>query len=435
MKQFLLGLFLLGASMGLFVAGQGLSDPPPAFGQPKVDAKKPTLKELEERAAKLEAALAQAKAPEVLTKAHKVAGVVTVKANDGKVKHVTVNHDGSHTGFDGKVYATAQEAANTLRPPTFKTGAKPTPLHITFKMKRHQIRGPTPSWSAFVPGQLSMWGNDQYGNCTVAEEAFHLAAQNPEIFISDDIVIAWGAKNGFNDGATLTDPMDQMAKAGMVSGGTTYGDGPYTAVNYSDEPTLQNAISFAPVKIGIDASALPSGAGNQQGWFALGGTPGQFTSEDHCVSLSGFGTAQQLYQALGVAMPSGLQPTQRGYLLYTWKTLGFVDHPWLMSTEAEAYLRNPSSTANGQPLPNPGAGPTPPVPPVPPIPPVPPTPVPGTSLPAGTYNTSTVTVVVGADGSTTVQAIPGTTLDLSTVNADLQKLQADIQALQKVGKK
>ena len=242
---------------------------------------------------------------------------------------------------------------------TLMRGAIPTP--------RHKLAGATPFRRvdtpppevAVIPTHLSMWGNDVYGDCVTAEEAYAKAASTvmaglPELYIPTQTVESWASANGVLNGAGLTQVMDMMAQSGFAIGGTTYDDGPYSAVDYSVEADLQAAIACGPVKIGIDASALPSGAGNVQGWYATGGTPGQYTNEDHCVSLTGYGTAASLYAALGVALPTGLSPTDTGYLLYTWSTIGFVDHAWIMSTCGEAWLRQPTTT----PMP-PGPSPTP----------------------------------------------------------------------------
>jgi hypothetical protein len=277
--------------------------------------------------------------------------------------------------------------------PKFKTGAKPTPRHKLLSVEPHKVFRSFPPQFAFIPKQLDMWGNDQYGDCVTAEEAFAKACYSPEIFVSASTVEAWASAGGFLDGANLPPVMDAMAKAGFPgTGSQLYNDGPYTGVDYSNETVLQSALSLGPVKIGIDSSALPSGAGNQQGWSAVGGSPGQYTNEDHCVALCGYGPTAWLYQQLGVPQPAGLPAA--GYLLYTWSTIGFVDHAWIMSTVGEAWLRNPT-TVGVPPLP----GPTPPVPPTPPIPPVPPVPPPTPPAPgvlppgsytlAGVYNFST----------------------------------------------
>ena len=51
------------------------------------------------------------------------------------------------------------------------------------------------------PQEISFWGNYNDGDCVTAEEAFAKACNNPEIFISDDEVIAWATKHGVLEGA------------------------------------------------------------------------------------------------------------------------------------------------------------------------------------------------------------------------------------------
>lgn len=290
-------------------------------------------------------------------------------------------------------------------------GAKPTPRHKLCGSEPFRpiptLMAP-PTQFAVVPKQLSMWDNDVDGDCVTAEEAFAKAAFSvmsglPELFVPVQEVISWASQYGFLNGANLTDVMDQMAKKGFQINGVLYGDGPYQAVDYSNEAVLQAALVQGPVKIGIDADALPGGAGNANGWVGTGGSPGQFSNEDHCVSLTGYGPASYLFEQLGVPLPSGLAPTANGYLLFTWSTIGFVDHAWIMSTCGEAWVRNPTT---------PGESPTP-VPPGPtpvPNPPVPtppgPTPVPTTpgfvvipnqtvQVPHGLFGTASVTIQGG----------------------------------------
>lgn len=224
---------------------------------------------------------------------------------------------------------------------TFLRGAIPTPRHKLAAAMPHRLLFSPPAQFAIVPKQLSMWGNDVDGDCVTAEEAFAKACYSPEIFIPEAAAVAWATANGYLNGAELTDVMKTMATAGFVVGQQTYDDGPYTSVDYSTESILQSAIAQGPVKIGIDADALPSTAGNKQGWSAFGGTPEQFTNEDHCVSLCGYGPVAWLAQQLGVAVPTGAPAS--GYLLFTWSSIGIVDHAWIMSTCGEAWLRNPTT--------------------------------------------------------------------------------------------
>ena len=243
----------------------------------------------------------------------------------------------------------------------FPTGARPAPRHKLLAVHPHHVKTAPPPQCAWIPAKLDMWGNDQYGDCVTAEEAFAKATYSPEIFIDSATVIAWAQSNGFLDGADLPSVMDAMAKSGFQAGTQVYDDGPYTGVDYSNETVLQSALSQGPVKIGIMSSALPQGAGNQQGWYAVGAGPQG--SQDHCVALCGYGPAGWLFQQLNVPLPSSLQASQAGYLLFTWSTIGFVDFAWITGACGEAWLRNPT-TVGVPPLP----GPTPPAPPMPPTP-------------------------------------------------------------------
>lgn len=250
--------------------------------------------------------------------------------------------------------ATAPRTAPPLWTPppagtTFMRGARPSPPHKI--LSAQPFMGLTyPAQFGIVPSKLSMWGNNQYGDCVSAEEAFAKAAHSPEIFIDDATVIAWAKKNGFLNGADLKEVCDAMLKGGFKIGSQEYNDGPAMGVDYTNEDNLRSAIAQGTVKIAIAADNLPSGAGNQQGWFVLGGRKN--TNTDHCVALTAYGTAQYIFQLLGVPLPSGLQPTQTGYGLFTWSTIGFVDHPWIMNTVTEAWVRNPT-TVGVPPLPDP----------------------------------------------------------------------------------
>ncbi len=236
----------------------------------------------------------------------------------------------------------------------FLRGARRSPGHKLISSPLLSVAVVPPPQFAFVPPKLNMWGNDQYGDCVSAEEAFAKACYDPEIFIDAATVIAWARKHNYLEGANLTEVMDSMQKDGFVIGKQKYDDGAYYVVDYSDEVTLQGAIAQGPVKIAIDANALSSDAGNKQGWYKVGGTPGQWPNTDHCVALCGYGPTSWLYSQLGMLAPIGLPAS--GYLLYTWNTIGFVDHKWIMSTCVEAWVRNPTTV--GVPPLVPGPGPT-----------------------------------------------------------------------------
>lgn len=251
--------------------------------------------------------------------------------------------------------------ANAIKPAAkadqkFPRGGKASPRNVLQAATPFRPFKAAPTQFAAVPPQLSMWYNDTYGICVTSQEAFSKAAWSvqcglPELFVPDAEVLRWANKYGFRDGANLTDVMDVMKRDGFTVNGVNYKDGPYNGVDYSNPSILQSAISSGPVNIAIDADALPSGAGNQSGWIAIGGRPGQFGNTDHCVALCGYGPAGYLFQQLGLPLPNGVSSTQVGYLLFTWNTIGFVDQAWIMSTVAEAWVRIPTTPGQTPPPP------------------------------------------------------------------------------------
>jgi hypothetical protein len=230
------------------------------------------------------------------------------------------------------------------------TGAVPTPRCTLMAATPFVPLAAPPPQFAYVPAKLSYWGNNQYGDCVSAEEAWAKATNVPEIFIPDDTVISWARKGGYLDGADLTSVMDSMKSSGFQIGSQLYNDGGHATVDWSNEATLQAAIYEGPVKLAMSSSALPSGAGNQQGWYAL--QKGRSGQSDHCTGLGGFGPADYLYKQLGVAMPSGVSFPPMCYLFFTWSTLGIVSHDWIMGCVDEAHVRNPT-TVGVPPLPAP----------------------------------------------------------------------------------
>lgn len=312
----------------------------------------------------------------------------------------------------------------------FKRGLRPTPRHILASAPRFRPTKAAPAQVAYVPSKLSMWLNDQYGDCVTAEEAFAKACTVggvPGVFISDSVVKTWAGKNDLLNGADLDPVIKLMQSAGMSQDSNIYGDGAGSVVDYSNESVLQAAIAQGPVKIGIDADALPSGAGNASGWVGLGGKPGQFTNEDHCTCLCGYGPAGWLCQQLQVALPSTLQANQSMYLEFTWSTIGLVDHPWIMSTVGEAWVRNPTTIITGtgtptvdpplNPTPAPAPGPTPtPVPPGPTPTPIP-VPAPGPITPITiTFSAPVPAGVVEAQPVGTGQVITNAIAALQSVS-------------------
>ncbi len=227
--------------------------------------------------------------------------------------------------------------------PKVSRGATPSPRYRLAAAMPHAILGPTPPQLLYLPTKLSFWGNNQYGDCVTAEEAFAKACHVPEIFISDQEVENWAKQHNVLNGATLIEVLDWMVTKGFVQGGHTYDDGPANSVNWTNAAILQNAIAHGPVKIGIAADQLENvwQKHPENGWFATGFT--QDNAEDHCVSLCGYGTFAWLASQLKVQLPQGINGTTPGYGMFTWDTVGIIDHPSMLAITHEAWLRNPTT--------------------------------------------------------------------------------------------
>ncbi len=238
---------------------------------------------------------------------------------------------------------------------TFFTGAAPTSrAKLLAAVPFFPLAAP-PERVAYVPKYRSNYGNDRYGICVTAEEAFAKSCYDQ--IIPDDVVIPWARAHGVLNGASLDGVLEDMFEKGFQVGLQLYNDGRASGVDYSNETILQAAIASGPVKIAIASGALPGGAGSRDGWFSLS-TNNRRT--DHSTSLCGYGTADWLYQQLNVPLPSGLPASTFGYLQYTWSTIGFVSHKWIMGTVDEAWVRNPTTIGVPPLVPPPPPGPTPP---------------------------------------------------------------------------
>ena len=195
----------------------------------------------------------------------------------------------------------------------------------------------------YVPNKLSMWHNDVHGDCCTAEEAFAKACHHPEIFITDNEVEQWAEEHGWFEGATLIEVLKAMQKAGFQENGHTYDDGTINSVNWTDAATLQSALFHGPVKLGVGGNQLDAlwhAHSGKSGWIATG-----FKSEpteDHCVSLCGYGTIGWLAKKLKTKAPPGIA-SQPGYALFTWDTIGIIDVPSMIAISHEAWLRTPTT--------------------------------------------------------------------------------------------
>lgn len=242
----------------------------------------------------------------------------------------------------------------------FPRGATPGSrrIHQAFELTKdprfsHQAKAAPAQFVPAViptPSQMSMWGNSQYGDCVTAEEFFakciypvYFASSGTMLDMPESLAISWATKNGYLNGADLTPVMDSMAKVGVLYNTTTYTDGPYKSVDYTTWAVLTSAINQGPVKIGVASSQFDNvtGVGQNNGWVMTGFT--KDANEDHCVSLCGYGTMSFLATAMGITLPSGVDGTGNGCLLYTWDSIGLIDFTSLGNITGEAWLRSPTT--------------------------------------------------------------------------------------------
>lgn len=239
-------------------------------------------------------------------------------------------------------------------PRRYQRGAIPSRRNVLARTAPHR---PEPSFavpSIFLlwPQKLSIWGNDRYGNCVTAEEAFKDAC-NPGVFIPDTEVLQWARQHHVLNGAELPQVMTAMERKGLVVSGSTYDDGLFSAVDWEDYGTLCAAIAStsSPVKIAVDADLLEAMIATADGSIANGwvvfGYP-QSSNYDHCTSLCGFGNGGDLVNSfaakgVGVTLPSGFDPETPSFAMFTWGTIGLIDHESVIAMTGEAWVRNPAT--------------------------------------------------------------------------------------------
>lgn len=245
--------------------------------------------------------------------------------------------------------------------PQYPRGARRAPAEVVASAEKFCRVAAAPAQFARVPTYMSMWGNQRYGDCVTAEECFAKIADVPNIMIREETAVQWAAQRGFLNGAYLPDVLDAMARDGIQGiDGKVYKDGPKKAVDWTNQADLESAIAQGTVKIAVAADQIQravSANRGSSGWSGIGWRNDDNT--DHCVSLTGYGTADYLYQQLGRPRPAAVPADRYGYLMFTWQSIGFVDRLSMLAVTREAWFRVPTTA---------GFDPTPPPPPPPPPP-------------------------------------------------------------------
>lgn len=232
-------------------------------------------------------------------------------------------------------------------------GAKPSPRHKLVGTPRAvTTTAPDQLWSTDVP--LSYWLNQTDGDCVTAEECANISEQFGSV-VTDAEVRQWAGRRGFLNGASLTEVMDDMQaakKAGLIGpSGQEYYDGPYSSVDWTNESATRSAIASiasnqngkpSQVKIAIAADQL-DGTFQNNSRFAIGYHTDQ--NIDHCVGICGYGTAAQFAIAMKIDLPPKVNPSIKGYELFSWSQFEFIDESSLAAICGEAWLRQPSSFA------------------------------------------------------------------------------------------
>lgn len=273
----------------------------------------------------------------------------------------------------------------------YQRGARPTPRHELAAAMPHRPTyreiASAPAKFFTLPSVMSPLGNDRWGNCVTAEQSASIMAYSiwgrgyaaRKVYISTATTVGWARSHGVLNGAGLREVMTwNQTDALLGANGTGYLDGPHLAVDYTDDAAMRAAIVQGPVKLGVAASQLqgPVNASNDQsGWVLTGARTDQ--NIDHCPAAWSYGTFAELvalFTAAGFAcsVPSGQDPSEPSYGMYTWGTQGIVSRSSLIAICGEAWLRTPTSPQiTPTPTPQPTPAPTPSPVPVPPAPPVP----------------------------------------------------------------
>ena len=227
----------------------------------------------------------------------------------------------------------------------YPSGEFPTPNFELAAAQPYKVSGAAPESFLAWPLEISFWGNDKVSNSGWAEEAFAKACAQPKVIIPTALVLLTAQECGSSNFARF------MQTHGFQMDGTAYLDGPFNKVNWTNAAALNGAIAnVGPVKLGVAPAGLTSGPHGQvtpgtSGWVVHDlptSQPGH-----HCASLCGYGplaTLLVLFKGYGVDVnaPSGM-PAGLCYAMFTWGSIGIIDHQSLMNITGEAWVRNPTT--------------------------------------------------------------------------------------------
>ena len=215
-----------------------------------------------------------------------------------------------------------------------------------------RISGEIPSCFLQWPIRMSYWGNNEYGDCVSAEEAFAKAAAPGYYFIPDCTVVGWAKRHGYLNGATCLSVLSDMQKEGMDFSMTTLYNGDFSIVDYRDCTVLKNAIyNCGPVKLGVGSGMMnPVGkpakgqvTPGKSGWVLYNYPQG--VKCDHCISVCGYGFLDNLISEFKrhevVVKKASDMPNGMWYAVFTWNSIGIIDEQSLLNMTYEAWARFP----------------------------------------------------------------------------------------------
>jgi hypothetical protein len=222
------------------------------------------------------------------------------------------------------------------------SGAFPSPNQELAAAQPYKAGGAPKSFLAW-PMEIGLGANEMPTNTFWVEEAFAKACAEPKVFIPTDVVVRSAEQCGSSNFARF------MQTHGFQMDGKAYLDGSFNSVNWTNAEILNSAINgHGPVKIGVAAGDFRTNAHGlvtpgTSGWVMYGYPKG--LTEDHCLSLCGFGTLTELVglfaqHQVAVSVPRGM-PTGLCYAMFAGSSIGIIDQQSMLNMTYEAWVRIP----------------------------------------------------------------------------------------------